>query len=150
MPMQAREIAIIKRMHKVIKMPIVKIATAVGRHKKSIYKSLETRKVLSRGRAPSLSSSEVRHIIAVLKQLISKAKTRYGVTLSMVKKAAKAIVCLKTIRRALASKGIKFRRLRTKPVLTNQTMPFLLEDAHARFPTFLHEFWSFISFLPLV
>ena len=36
----------------------------------------------------------------------------------MVKKAAKANVCLKTIRRALASKGIKFRRLRTKPNLT--------------------------------
>ena len=45
MPMQAREIAIIKRMHKVIKMPIVKIAAAVGRHKKSIYKALKTRKV---------------------------------------------------------------------------------------------------------
>ena len=43
--MQAREIAIIKRMHKVIKMPIVKIAAAVGRHKKSIYKALKTRKV---------------------------------------------------------------------------------------------------------
>ena len=124
--MQAREIASMKCMHKVIKMPIVKIAAAVGRHKKSIYKALKTRKVLSRGRAPSLSSSEVRHIITVLKQLISKAKTRYEVTLSMVKKAAKAIVCLKTIRRALASKGIKFRRLRTKPVLTN-------DDIKARF-----------------
>ena len=65
--MQAREIDIIKRMHKVIKMPIVKIATAVGRNKKSIYRALKTRKVLSRGRVHALSSSEVRHIITVLK-----------------------------------------------------------------------------------
>ena len=87
--MQARETAIIKRMHKVIKIPIVKIAAAVGRHKESIYKALKTRKFLSRGRAPSLSSSEVRQvIITVLRRLVSKAKTRYEVTLSMVKKAA--------------------------------------------------------------
>ena len=78
-----------QRMRKVIKMPIVKIATAVGRHKKSIYKVLKTRKVLSRGRAPSLSSSEARHVITVLKQLISKAKTRYEVTLSVVKRRPK-------------------------------------------------------------
>ena len=117
-PMQAREIAIIKRLHKVVRMPILKIATALGRHKKSVYKALNTKKVLSRGRANSLSSSDVRHIVTVLKQLVKKAKMRYEVTLSMVKKAAKANVCLKTIRRALASKGIKFRRLRTKPNLT--------------------------------
>ena len=116
--MQAREIAIIKRLHKVIRMPILKIATALGRHKKSVDKALNTKKVLSRGRANSLSSSDVRHIVTVLKQLVKKAKTRYEVTLSMVKKAAKANVCLKTIRRALASKGIQFRRLRPKPNLT--------------------------------
>ena len=115
-PMQAREIAIIKRLHKVIRMLILKIATALGRHKKSVDKALNT--VLSRGRANSLSSSDVRHIVTVLKQLVKKAKTRYEVTLSMVKKAAKANVCLKTIRRALASKGIQFRRLRPKPNLT--------------------------------
>ena len=86
-PMQAREIAIIKRLHKVMRMPILKIATALGRHKKSIYRALKTRKVLSRGRAHVLSPSEVRHIITVLKQLVSKAKTRYEVTLSMVKNA---------------------------------------------------------------
>ena len=84
-------------------MPILKIATALGRHKKSVYKALNPKKVLSRGRANSLSPSDVRHIITVLKQLVKKAKTRYEVTLSMVKKAAKANVCLKTIRHALAS-----------------------------------------------
>ena len=38
----------------------------------------------------------------------------------MLKKAAKTNVCDKTIRRALLSKGIKFRRLRTKPTLTRE------------------------------
>ena len=96
--MQAREIAIIPRLHKVFKMPILKVAKAVGRHEKSIYRALKTRKVLSRGRAHVLSPSEVRHIITVLKQLVLNAKTSYEVTLSMVKKAAKATVGLKTAR----------------------------------------------------
>ena len=69
-PMQAREIAVIKRMHKVMKMHILKIAKAAGRHKKSIYRVLKTRKALSRGRVHSLSSSEVRHFVTVLKQLV--------------------------------------------------------------------------------
>ena len=73
-PMQAREIAIIKRLHKVMGMPILKIATALGRHKKSIYKALNTKKVLSRGRANSLSSSDVRHIVTVLTQLLKRRR----------------------------------------------------------------------------
>ena len=92
-PLEAREIVIIKRLHKVVKMPILKIAQAVGRHKKTIYKALKTKKLLSRGRAHSLSPAEVRHIVTVLKQLVLKAKTRYEVPLVMLKKAAKTKVC---------------------------------------------------------
>ena len=56
----------------------------------------------------------------MLKHLVVKAKTRYEVTLAMVRKAAKTTVCVNTIRRALASTVIQFRRLRTKPTLTKE------------------------------
>ena len=118
--MEEREVVIIKRLHKIVKMPILKIAKAVGRHKKTIYKALKTKKLLSRGRAHSLMPSEVRHIVTVLRQLVLKANTRYEVSLAMLKKAAKTNVCDKTIRRALLTKGIRFRRLRTKPALTRE------------------------------
>ena len=113
-------------------MPVLQIAKAVGRHKKSIYKALRTKKLLSRGRAHSLSPSEVRHIVTVLRQLVLKAKTRYEVSLAMLKKAAKTDVCDKTIRRALLSKGIRFRRLRTKPTLTREDIKarLLFADAY--------------------
>ena len=39
--MGEREVAIIKRLHKIVKMPILKIAEAVGRHKKDSLQSLE-------------------------------------------------------------------------------------------------------------
>ena len=66
-PMQEREIVIIKRLYKVMEMPILKIAKAVGRHIKTICKTLKTKKLLSRGRAHSLGPSEVRHIVTVLR-----------------------------------------------------------------------------------
>ena len=40
-PIGAREIQIIKRLKKVIKLPVTTIALAVERHKKSIYKALK-------------------------------------------------------------------------------------------------------------
>ena len=91
--MEKREVEIIKRLHKIVKMPILKIAKAVGRHKKTIYKALKTKKLLSRGRTHSLKPSEVRHIVTVLKQLVLRAKTRYEASLAMLKKAAKTKVC---------------------------------------------------------
>ena len=63
------------------------------------------------------------HRPTVLRQLVLKAKTRYEVSLAMLEKAAKTNVCDKAIRRALLSKGIKFRRLRTKPALTRLPGP---------------------------
>ena len=63
--MEEREVVIIKRLHKIVKMPILKIAKAVGRHKKTIYKALKTKKLLSRGRTHSLGPSEVRRIVKV-------------------------------------------------------------------------------------
>ena len=50
LPMEAREIQIIKRLRRVAEMPVLRIAKSFGRHKKAIYKALRTRKILSRGR----------------------------------------------------------------------------------------------------
>ena len=43
-PMQVREIAIIKHMHKVVNTPILQIARAAVRHRKGIYRALKAKK----------------------------------------------------------------------------------------------------------
>ena len=84
----------------------------------TIHKALAAKKILSHGRAHSLSPSDVGHIVTVLPKLVVNANTRYEASLAMRKKAANSCVCHRTISRALLSRGVQLRRLRTKPTLT--------------------------------
>ena len=52
--------------------------------------------------------------------MTSKAKARYEITLSMLKKRAKCNVSDKVVRKALKTKKIAFRKMRSKPVLTKK------------------------------
>jgi hypothetical protein len=62
-PLQAREVDIIKRMKRVLKLPIKQIARCVGRHTKTVYKALKTRTLLRRGRNEVLTTKQVRHLV---------------------------------------------------------------------------------------
>ena len=54
-PLGSREAEIIRRLKKIIKLPVTKIATAVGRNKTSVYKALKrTFKPLKRQRRNAL------------------------------------------------------------------------------------------------
>ena len=44
--MEEREVVIIKRLHKIVKMPVLKTAKAVGRHKKEHLQGLEDAEAL--------------------------------------------------------------------------------------------------------
>ena len=119
-PLLPREVTIIRRLKRVHKMPVTKIATAVDRNKSSVYKALDPKWLFQqRGRGKSLSYKEVTRIIRIMKDLIRRAKTRDEVTLGMIKRKAKCTACNRTVRTWLAQRNIKFRRLRTKPLLTS-------------------------------
>lgn len=51
---------------------------------------------------------------------IAKARARYEVTLAMIKKRAKCKACDKVVRKALRTRKIAFRKMRSKPLLTTE------------------------------
>ena len=119
-PFTQREVQIIHRMKHLLMLPITHIAKATDRNKCSVYKALKMKKVLmQRGRPKALTPKDVRHLVAVLKGMVKKAKACYEITLAMLVKRARVQVCERTVREALKKKNIKFRKMRSKPILTN-------------------------------
>ena len=122
-PLERREVEIIQRMKKALQYPVTKIAEAVGRNKSTVYRACSiklSQQMRERGRGKLLSPAEINHLVRVLRAMIKKAEAKYEVSLAMLKKQSKVQGCEKTLRKALATKGIKFRRLRSKPILTRQ------------------------------
>jgi hypothetical protein len=118
-PVNKREVEIIKRLKSVIKLPVTKIALAVGRHKKTVYRCLQKKfKQLPKGRPQKLKAKEVSKLIKVMKQLVQKANGEKEVTLTMIRRRARCKFSESTIRRSLKTRNVKFRKLRSKPVLT--------------------------------
>jgi hypothetical protein len=119
--MTQRELQIIKNMKKKLKIPITKIALATDRNKSTIYSALKLKKfVQHRGRPQVLTPKLVRRLITILKAMIKKAKGRREITMAMLIKRSKVKMGGKAIRKSLAKKGIRFRRLRSKPLLTKE------------------------------
>ena len=118
-PLLPREVTIIRRLKRITKLPPSKIAQAVGRSRTTVYEALDrTWAPGKRGQPPALSCKDVANLQRILKTLIRRARARREVTMAMLKKKARCKACARTIRTALAKKNIKFRRLRTKPLLT--------------------------------
>ena len=118
-PLSAREVQIFKRLKSKLSLPVTKIAMALDRHKKTMYKILNGQVSLAkRGAKSKLKKADVDRIAKIIRAMIKHAKARYEVTLSMIKKRAKVKVCDKVLRKALAARKIKFRTLRSKPILT--------------------------------
>lgn len=133
-PMAQREVDIIRCLKRVIKMPVADISRAVDRNKSSVYKVLrKTWKAQKRGRPASLSYTEVSRLVKTTRQMVEHADTRWEVTLAMIKHKTKCKACESTIRKSLVARGIRFRRLRSKPILSKA-------DRRARF-AFAKKYW---------
>ena len=118
-PVEKREVEIIRRLKHVVKLPVMTIARAVGRHKKTVYACLKkTWKARAKGRPKGLSKKEVKHVLSVMRDLVKKANAEDEVTLAMIKKKARCTFSESTLRRRLRAHGVKFRKLRGKPILT--------------------------------
>ena len=120
-PLQAREVQMIRRMKTVLKLPVTKIALAVNRNKTSIYAALSTAwSPGKRGRPQILTKPQVSLLVRVTRQMIKKAAAKKEVALAMIIKRAKLKACERCVRQALQRRGIRFRRMRSKPLLTTQ------------------------------
>ena len=119
-PVQPREVQIINRMKKIGKVPVLRIAHLLGRNKSTIYNALKTKgkNAPKKGRPLVLVPKEVRRLVTILKLMIKEAKAKREVTMAMLIKRSKAKVGARTIHRALTKKGIRFRKMRSKPRLT--------------------------------
>lgn len=111
---------IIKRMKTVFKIPTLRIASYLGRNKTTVYSALKTQKAVKKGRPPVLLPKEIKRIISTLKAMVKAAKARREVTMAMLLKRTKTKVGARCVHRALVKHGVKFRRLRSKPILTSQ------------------------------
>ena len=126
-PLQQREVAIIRSMRQKLNLPVSKIALAVDRNKSTMYKALrKTWKAAKRGRPSAVSMADTNQLLRTLKKMQEKAQAKREITLAMLKRQSKCKVSCHCIRRALRQRGIRFRKMRSKPIFTEA-------DQRARF-----------------
>jgi hypothetical protein len=106
------------------------IAKLLRRNKSTITRLL-VKKVerKSRGQPKALSDKDIDGLVKVLKRLIAKADGEYEVTAKMLRREARMKVSTRTILKALHSRKIYFRRLREKPLLTEEDVKARLKFA---------------------
>ena len=120
-PLGTREIETIRGLKAKLDLPVTKIALAVGRNRTTIHKALCRRfKPQKRGRHPFLSRADVNLLVRTINAMVVKANALSEVTLAMAMKRAKLKCGEQCARAALKKRNIKFRRLRSKPILTKQ------------------------------
>lgn len=127
MPLQQREVTIMRRMKNVLGLPVTQIALATDRNKSTVYKALDTTwRFVKRGRPHALTKKDVSMLVRTLKAMQQEARARREITLAMLKRRARCKASGRCIREALKLKNIKFRKMRSKPLLTKA-------DQRARF-----------------
>jgi hypothetical protein len=120
-PLAAREVLIIRRLQKVIKLPVTKIALAVNRNKTTVYEALDKNWTAEKkGRPDLLTTKQINLLVGTTKDMIKKAAGKKEVTLAMIMKRAKIQAGERCARKALHSRNIRFRRMRSKPILTKE------------------------------
>ena len=117
--MTSTEIWLAKKWYMEENMSAGKIAKRLGRDPSTVSR-LVVKRVPQRkqGRVPLLDSSTVDKLEAKLEAMLQKADVRYDVTVTMLKRSTRCKASTRTILRALHKRGIYFRPLRQKPVLT--------------------------------
>ena len=117
--MTPTEISLAKKWYVEENLSAVKIAKRLGRDPSTVSR-LVVKRVPRRkqGRSPLLSPSTIDKLEAKLEAMIQKADVTYDVTVDMLKRSTRCKASTRTILRALHKRGIYFRPLRQKPVLT--------------------------------
>ena len=89
-PLLQREVTIIRNMKRKLKLPVARIAIAVGRTKKTEYEALDpTWKLIKRGRQDALTPGDLTLLLRKLRALIKKAASKTEVTLGSFEEKVK-------------------------------------------------------------
>ena len=81
---------IIRRLKNIVKLPVTKIAIAVGRNKSTVYSALDKKwKASKRGRPELLTKKQVTLLVRTTKAMIQKAAGKREVILAMITKRAR-------------------------------------------------------------
>lgn len=117
--MSAKEINLAKRWQREGKAPHA-IAGLLKRDPKTIREHLQVKKKINKRKVgrPAMPEADFLKCVKALERLQKKAKGTTEVTAAMVKEAARVQWGEKCIREAFAQQGKSFRRLREKPILT--------------------------------
>ena len=117
--MTTAEIALAKKWHVVDGESPREIAIRLGRNKSTLTRLLVQRKARKRpGRKEMLGAAAVDKLQNKLEGMIVKADSKYEVTVSMLKRSARCKASPRTMLNRLHERGVSFRPLRQKPVLT--------------------------------
>ena len=142
--MSSDELARLARLQKDGNSPS-QVADLMGRSLPAVYRQFQRNKdkntkVVHVGRPKALTQSQADRLLKTANSMISAADSQYQVTAEMLKKATGLKCCLKTLRKTLHDKGVRFHPMREKPVRTAEDERDRLAFAnkhHAKQP----EFW---------
>lgn len=120
-PLHEREVDIIRSLKKNLSLPVTQIALGVGRSKKVVYTALDPKWApQKRGRPDALTPQDVRRLVRELKKMLKEANGKKEITLGMLQRRAKCKASLRCMRKHLHQAGIRFRRPRTKCLLSKE------------------------------
>lgn len=106
------------------------IAKTLSRDKSSISRLLNQKKPSQDvGRPVELTKEKIDKIVDVLEQMVEEADATWEVTLAMVMRRARTKFSERTIRDALHDLGYRFRKLRSKMILTPEDIKVRYEWA---------------------
>ena len=95
------------------------IADHLGRERSTITRLLSQAGPSPRqGRPQAISDAHVARAVHVMEDMIAEADGEYEVTVSMVRRRARLRCHDRTLSQRLHQKGVYFRKLREKPILT--------------------------------
>ena len=102
------------------------LAVILQRSLGTVCRQLAKKRPTKKGRPLALSPRQVDRLIATTEAMVEEADANYDVTLPMVLRRSRLGVSEKTAQGALHKKGYRFRRLRSKMILTQ-------DDVKARY-----------------
>ena len=94
------------------------VAKIVNRDLSVVCRQLTKTRPTKMGRPPALSTKQIGKLVDTVESMVNAADANYEVTLAMVLRRSRLKVSERTAARALHMEGYRFRKLRSKMILT--------------------------------
>ena len=118
--MSEAERGLARRMAFDLKKPLAEIAAALGRNRSSICRALQRpKRAAPVGRPRMLTKAKVASIVKTAQRMVRAADAKKEIAVGMVMARAGVTASSRTVSREMHAAGVYFRRLRTKPRLTD-------------------------------